>query len=207
MSNRQLKKVILSLLLIGITVFAADNKYDMRVAYGRADAKNFGDIIIGKTAPSNYHTHLVNIMGGYRLAHNFFHFPFDIYAQAGLSKFLENGYNKDVYENTIALKGYYKFNFLHNQIRFGAAEGASYVYGTLEVEKEDATINHGHISHYLNYIELSFDFDVGKLMRYKPFYGTFAGVYLHHRSGIFGLINNVRRGGSNFICYYVEKNF
>lgn len=202
-----LKKIILSLLLLSVGAFGLNDKYDMRVAYGRADAKNFGDIIIGKTAPSNYHTNIVNIMGGYRLAHNFYNFPFDIYLQAGLSKFLENGYNKDVYENTIALKGYYKFNFLHNQIRFGAAEGASYVYGTLKVEQQDALVNHGHISHYLNYIELSFDFDVGKLIHYRPLYHTFAGVYLHHRSGIFGLINNVRHGGSNFICYYVEKNF
>ncbi len=202
-----IKKVAILLLFSCIATFASGNEYDLRLAYGRSDAKNFGDIIMGTTAPSPYKTHVINISSGYKLVNNFYNFPLDIYIEAGLSKFLENDYNKDIYENTICLKGYYKFNFLHNQVRFGAAEGASYTYGTLQVEKQDAKVNHGHVSHYLNYIELSLDFDAGRLIHYKPFFHTYLGVYLKHRSGIFGLINNVKHGGSNFICYYVQKVF
>ncbi len=201
-----MKRIILIMLICFVSAFAS-TRYDLRVAEGRADAKNFGDIITGVTAPNIYKTHVINISGGYKLVDNFYNLPFDIYIEVGLSKFLENGYNKNIYENTILLKGYYKFNFLQNQIRFGVGEGASYTYGTLQVEKQDAKVNHDHTSHYLNYIELSFDFDAGRLIRYKPLFHTYVGVYLKHRSGIFGLINNVKRGGSNFICYYLEKNF
>jgi len=113
-----------------------------------------------------------------------------------------------VYENTLYLKGYYSFNFLDNCIRLGMAEGASYTYGTLYVEKLDALQKpDGNNSHYLNYLEVSLDLDFGKLVKYESFKNTYVGVELKHRSGIFGLINNVKHGGSNYDGFYVEKNF
>jgi outer membrane protein len=54
---------------------------------------------------------------------------------------------------------------------------------------------------------LSVDFDIGKLISYKPLHGTYIGWALKHRSGIFGLINNVRKGGSNYNTIFLERNF
>jgi len=38
-------------------------------------------------------------------------------------------------------------------------------------------------------------------------HGTYFGILLKHRSGIFGLINNVAHGGSNYNSIYLEKKF
>jgi hypothetical protein len=202
-----LQKSLFLFTFLATTLFASSGPYDLRLAYGAANEKPFGEIITGTAAPSPYKTHVMSLDGGYRIAHNFYGFPFDIYIKAGLSKFLENGYKKDVYENTLYLKGYYKFNFWGNQVRLGAGEGVSYTYGTLYVEYQDALKNNGHTSNFLNYLDMSLDFDVGRLIHSQQLKYTYIGVLLHHRSGIFGLINNVRRGGSNFVSYYVEKNF
>jgi outer membrane protein len=59
----------------------------------------------------------------------------------------------------------------------------------------------------LNYIDLSLDLDLGRLVRYQPLYNTSLGWALKHRSGIFGLINNVKKGGSNYNTLYIETKF
>ncbi|MBU0632041.1 hypothetical protein KKA17_05290 [bacterium] len=199
-------KFFLLFSLFFINLFA-QNDYDIRLAYGRADSHDFGEIISSQIAPHSTNTHVAMLDVGYKVVDGLFDLPFDIYIKGGLSKFLENGYQKDVYENTLYLKGYYTFDFLDNSVRFGAAEGASYTYGIIYIEKEEAMRKHDNNSNYLNYIELSLDFDIGKLIRYKPLEDTYFGVMLKHRSGIFGLINNVRHGGSNYEAVYIEKNF
>ena len=60
---------------------------------------------------------------------------------------------------------------------------------------------------FLNYLDITVDFDVGKLIDYKPMHETYLGYLLKHRSGIGGLINNVEHGGSNYNCFYIEKKF
>lgn len=199
-------KFFLLFLLFFINLFA-QNEYELRLAYGRSDSHDFGEIISSQIAPYSTNTHVMMLDAGYKIVDDLFDVPFDIYIKGGISKFLENGYQKDIYENTLYVKGYYTFDFLDNSVRFGAAEGASYTYGTIYVEKLDAQSHHDNNSHYLNYIELSLDFDFGKLIKYKPLEGTYFGVMLKHRSGIFGLINNVRHGGSNYEAVYIEKNF
>jgi len=37
--------------------------------------------------------------------------------------------------------------------------------------------------------------------------GTYVGWAIKHRSGVFGLINNVKEGGANYNTIYIEKNF
>ena len=195
---------LLSLFVIGL--FAQDN-YDFRVAYGRADSHDLAYIAIGQIHLDPADTRVIMVDGGYKIADDLFSLPIDIYIKGGFAKFLENGYNDDVYENTLYLKGYYNFDFLQNRVRFGAAEGASYTYGTLYVEELESKKKGGNLSHYLNYLELSLDFDLGKLVKYQPLNDLYLGVVIKHRSGIFGLINNVRHGGSNYDAVYIEKNF
>ncbi|WP_345993286.1 hypothetical protein [Sulfurimonas sp. HSL-1716] len=197
----------LFLLFLCLINLYAQNDYDVRVAYGRADANDFGQIISSQIAPHHASTHVMMVDAGYKIAENVFDLPFDIYIKGGFAKFLENGYQKDVYENTLYFKGYYNFDFSQNRVRFGAAEGASYTYGIIYIEKEEATRNRDNNSNYLNYLELSLDFDIGRLLKYKPLKDTYFGVVLKHRSGVFGLVNNVRHGGSNYEALYIEKNF
>lgn len=199
-------KISLIFLLLSATLFAK-NDYDIRVGYCRADAHDFGEIISSQIAQNSADVHVMMVDLGYKIADDVWDLPFDIYVKGGFSKFLENNHQNDIYENTLYIKGYYSFDFLDNSVRFGAAEGASYTYGILYVEKLDAQAHNDNNSHYLNYIELTLDFDLGKLIKFKPLEETYVGAILKHRSGIFGLINNVRHGGSNYDGFYIEKNF
>ena len=197
----------LFLLSFFITALFAQNDYDLRVAYGRADYHDLVYIAIGDMAPDSAKGRVLMLDAGYKIADNAFSLPLDIYVKGGLAKFLENGYDADVYENTLYVKAYYNFDFSQNRVRVGAAEGASYTYGTLYVEKLESEKKGGNLSHYLNYLELSVDCDLGKLLGAKPLENLYLGAVIKHRSGIFGLINNVKHGGSNYEAIYVEKNF
>ncbi|MDD2357123.1 MAG: hypothetical protein PHX13_04360 [Thiovulaceae bacterium] len=200
------KFLFLFLSLFVINLFAEDN-YEVGIAYGHPDSNDFGEILSSQTAPYSTNTKVVMIDVGYKIIDDAFDLPLDFYIKGGLAKFFENGYDDDVYENTLYVKAYYALNILQNTLRLGFAEGASYTYGTLYVEKLDAIKNHGKNSHYLNYLELSLDCDLGKLVKYDPLKDLYIGVEIKHRSGIFGLINNVKHGGSNYEAVYIEKNF
>lgn len=193
-------------LLLALNLIA-QNQFSVRLLYGHATQKNLGEIVIGDLGSHPEDLTTVAIDGGYLLEQNSFDLPIDIYAKAGASKFHEDKY-KSVYEILAYLKVVYNLDFLHNRVRFGFGEGASYTSDILRAESlESQTIQNGKTSYFLNYLDISADFDFGKLVGYKPLYETYIGIALKHRSGIFGLINGVTKGGSNYNSIYVEKNF
>ena len=189
---------------------SAQDDYSLRLAYGKASQSDLGNIISGDFFSNN---HIENLKvyaldGGYLLKESLFGWPLDTYIKGGFSYFDESGASRDdLYEMTLSLKAYWNFNFLSNRIRFGFAEGVSYTSGILYVEYEEAISKNDNNSRILNYLDISLDFDLGRLIHYKPIYNTYIGWALKHRSGIFGLINNVESGGSNYNTIYLEKNF
>ena len=200
-----MKLFVLLLLFLGLSA-SADDKYSMRVAYGTASTNNLGDIISGKLGSDPKSLSVVAIDGGYLLKKDLFDFPIDIYAKGGFSYFNEENY-KNTYEVIAYIKAFYNIDFLDNRVRFGFGEGGSYVDHVLEVEDDEAIKENGNTSHFLNYLDISLDFDIGKLVKSKMMAGTYFGILLKHRSGIFGLINNVASGGSNYNSIYLERNF
>jgi len=130
----------------------------------------------------------------------------DVYAKAGLSYFDEASFS-DIYEMTLYVKAYWNFDFADNRIRAGIGEGISYTNDILLAESIEAGTDNDNTSNFLNYIDISVDVDFGRLIRYKPLHNTYLGYALKHRSGIFGLINNVTKGGSNYNTIYIEKSF
>lgn len=195
------------LFLLATQLLVAQN-YSLRLGYGVASDKDLGDIIIGDFSSHPQHLSVVSLDGGYLLTEDIFDLPIDIYLKGGLSHFDESAASRDdLYEIALYIKAYYNVDFLKNSVRFGFGEGGSYTTRTLFVEREEALKKDGKTSYYLNYIDLSVDFDLGKLVGYKPLEGAYMGWALKHRSGIFGLINNVKKGGSNYNTIYIEKNF
>jgi len=196
------------LLLLTLNLIAQDD-YSLRLAYGKATSSTLGDVISGDIQGNDYDLTVLSLDGGYLLKENALDWPMDIYVKGGLSHFDDSDYVKassaDIYEATIYLKAYLNFDFLDNRVRLGAGEGISYTSDILSVELlEDETESK---SNFLNYIDLSVDFDFGRLISYKPMHNTYIGFALKHRSGIFGLINNVTSGGSNYTTIYLERNF
>jgi len=201
-----LKFIILLFLFLNLI---AQDDYSFRVAYGKATNSDFGEIILGEIESHAYDLKVLAFDGGYLLAPEIFELPIDLYLKSGLSYFDESGLNDDIYEATLYLKLYYNIDFFSNRVRVGFGEGLSYtsdilITEYLEAQSETPIDNNSRI---LNYIDASLDFDIGKLVRYKPLYGTYLGWALKHRSGIFGLINDVEKGGSNYNTLFIEKNF
>ena len=192
-------------MLCGV-LFAKSNDYSLRVAYGYGSNEDLGKILLGYLeSHPQLDLRVLALDAGYLISKNSFDLPLDFYVKFGLAKFNEDHFS-DTYENTLYLKAYYNFDFYSNRVRFGFGEGGSYTYNILEAEAFEADEKDYKVSYFLNYLDISLDFDFGKLIEYKPLYRTYVGVLLKHRSGIFGLINGVH-GGSNYNCFFIEKNF
>jgi len=181
--------------LMFTSALSADKKYSVRGVYGWATSKDLGDIIFGKFSPDSKEYKVYSIDGGYLLWENINEWPLDIYAKGGLSYYNESSFN-NAYGGDVYLKAFWNFDFLQNRVRFGFGEGLSY----------DAKAKSSPTSKFLNYLDISLDFDLGKLVRSKYLEDFYLGVLIKHRSGVFGLFNGVH-GGSNYNSLYIEKNF
>ena len=203
-------KIFFFFLLINLALNAYDNdKYSMRLAYGFASNNDSGQISFDNSSITSKDLYVLAVDGGYLLKKDFMDLPIDIYLKGGVSYFDED-VNNNTYEVIAYIKALYNVDFLDNKIRFGLGEGGSYTTSILEVEYDDVHSDSNNISNtskFLNYLDITVDFDLGKLINYKPMKETYVGYLLKHRSGIFGLINNVDHGGSNYNSFYVEKNF
>jgi len=188
------------------SLFAGGN-YSMRLAVGKATKSDFSEIIVGNWKGHPNNLKVFDVDGGYRLVKNYHNLPIDIYAKGGLAYYNEDSMRDDNFGGNLYIKAYYKFDFLKNRVRFGFGEGVSYTKNVLYTEYIEAKQEKDNNSKFLNYLDVSLDFDLGKLLSYQPLYDTYIGWTLKHRSGIFGLINNVRRGGSNYNTFSIEKTF
>ena len=186
----------------------AQEEYSLRVAYGEASTKDLGDIIAFHSDKHPDNLTVFALDGGYLLKQNLFELPFDLYARGGVSYFDEGDSPRksSIYEGTLYIKLYYNMDFLQNRVRLGLGEGISYTSDVLWSEYNEATAEGDNYSKFLNYLDLSIDFDLGRLVRYKPLENTYIGWTIKHRSGVFGLYNGVH-GGSNYNTISIEKNF
>ncbi|MBU1659333.1 hypothetical protein KKG72_09820 [bacterium] len=191
-----------------VNMLASDD-YSLRLAYGKVTDSDFGQILSGDIRSYPEDLRVLALDGGYLLRKNMYELPMDVYFKVGLSRFDENGLQDDIYESTFYIKAYWNFDFLDKRVRLGFGEGVSYTSGILSTEYKEAQSQEpaGNNSKILNYIDFSLDFELGKLLGYKPLYGTSLGWAIKHRSGVYGLINGVRRGGSNYNTLYIETNF
>ncbi len=194
------------LLLLSISLYA-QNDYSFRVAYGKVTTSDLGEIFSGDIQSHKYNLDVLAFDGGYLLAKEYSELPLDIYVKGGFSIFGEDNVQDDIYETVIYIKAYWRFDTLKKSIRVGIGEGLSYTSDILISEYLEATQKEDNNSQLLNYLDISLDFDIGRLLSYKPLYDTTLGYAIKHRSGVFGLFNNVSHGGSNYNTLYIEQNF
>ncbi|MEA2100063.1 MAG: hypothetical protein U9P72_08035 [Campylobacterota bacterium] len=196
----------LFLLFLFINLIAQDD-YSFRVAYGKSTNSNLGEIFVGDIKSSSHDYRVLSFDGGYLLKKNLWDIPLDIYLSSGLGYYDEDSVAKNVFEGTLYFKFFYNLDFWQNRVRIGFGEGISYTNRYLRVEYEEAVLDNDRHSKYLNYLDISFDIDLGLLADYKPLNGTTFGWAIRHRSGIKGLINSVEEGGVNYNTLYIESNF
>ncbi|MEA3369948.1 MAG: hypothetical protein U9Q40_01260 [Campylobacterota bacterium] len=198
---------LLLLLFLSLTLFAQD-EYSLRFAYGNASSKDLGDILIVDSEEHPDNLTVLSLDAGYLLVEDMFEFPFDLYLKGGVSYFNEGNAptREHIYEGTLYLKVYGKLDFLDNRVRVGFGEGVSYTTDILWSEYKEAISEDDEYSRFLNYLDISVDVDLGKLLKYKPLEETYIGWTLKHRSGVAGLYSGVY-GGSNYNTISIEKNF
>jgi outer membrane protein len=202
-----LKFLLLFSLLFNILLTADDalERYSLRVGYGQASISDLGEILLGDFGKHPKDLNVIFVDAGYLLKKDLWSLPLDLYVKSGVAYFDEYEFD-DTLEFTLYVKLYWNMDFLDNIVRLGFAEGVSYTLDTLETEYYEAQMDEEPTSQFLNYLDISLDFDVGKLLRYKPLHETYFGYAIKHRSGVFGLYNGVH-GGSNYNTLYLEKNF
>lgn len=192
-------------LVINLYAASATKEYSFRVGYGLASENDLGEIVFGDFGTHPRDLSVYALDGGYLLQEGLSSWPIDFYVKGGVSYFNEDTFS-NTYEMTLYIKAYYNIDFYDNRVRIGAAEGISYTLHTLETEYYEA-IDDGEVtSKFLNYLDLSVDFDFGRAVGSKLLEDTYIGYALKHRSGVFGLYNGVH-GGSNYNTFYLEKNF
>lgn len=205
-------KLLFLILIFFNTISYADdikeNKYSVRAFWGASSASDFDQLYTFQGFnTSEYKTNVYGVDTGYKLYENIFDFPFDIYLKAGVSYFDENYHQRDFLEAAVCIKLIYKLNAFGNQFRIGFGEGGSYADAIPWTEKQEAIAENDNQSNFLNYLEFSFDFDIGKLIRVKEMNNLHLGYLIKHRSGFHGAYGGVYDGGSNYNCIYLEKNF
>ena len=203
-----MKLLFLSFLIFFSTLSYADDDYSVRFFVGAASASDLDELYTFQGLNrSPYETNVVGFDLGYRLYEDIFTLPFDLYIKGGVSYFDENGYQADFLELVTFFKLIYKLDIFDNQIRLGFGEGWSYAGRVPYREAQEAIRENDNQSKFLNYLDISFDFDVGKLFRVKSLEHLYFGYLIKHRSGFHGVYNGVADGGSNYNSLYLEKNF
>lgn len=197
---------ILAFIFLVLNLYAQD-VYSIRVAYGKITDSDLYQILTGNIKTHTQDFRVLAIDAGYMLEKDVFDSPVDVYIHSGISRFFEDNNQTNVNEALLYIKAYWNFNFKRNRIRFGLGEGISYTNHLLTVEYEESLREKDNHSRLLNYLDISLDCDFGRLIARDELYGTRFGWAIKHRSGIFGLVNNVRKSGSNYNTFYIEKIF
>ncbi len=201
--NYHLKFLLLVLLF---SFVKAEDDYSARIAYGKVTVSDFSEIFMGNIISTELDYNVYALDGGYLWKKNLFDLPLDLYTKFGLAYYKQHRL-KDVYEGVLYLKLYYNMDFLDNRVRIGFGDGFSYTSDYLEPEDDEAILDGDNHSKILNYIDFSVDIDVGKLIQVESLHGLYLGWAVKHRSGIFGLVNDVEEGGANYNTIYLEKKF
>ena len=219
--HNSLLKLFFALSIISSSCIYAQDEYSFRFAYGQASTKDLGEILMLTPDIHPDNLSVYSFDGGYLLNKDTFDLPLDFYAKGGLSYFKEadlhisgtgptaviySGDRSDSIEGTIYIKAYYNFDFWKNRLRVGFGEGLSYTSSVLWSEEKEATQENENYSKFLNYLDISLDIDLGKLIGNKSLEKTYLGWTIKHRSGVFGLFNGVD-GGSNYNTISLETNF
>lgn len=184
------------------------NKRYMRVAHGWATPSNIGDIMKFNREKDPYNNQLTSLFYGHPLTDELFGIPLDIYFTPGIVHHWSSEVQSSATEYVAAIKAYYTLDW-PTKWRFGVAEGISYIDSFTYVEHEEMKSKGYTPSNYLNYLDFSFDINVGDLFNNRDLDKVWFGYSLHHRSAIFEKASQYGRikGGSNYNTLYVQIDF
>ncbi|MCW8330924.1 MipA/OmpV family protein [Photobacterium sp. SDRW27] len=179
-----------------------------RIAHGWATPSNIGEIFSGNTVKDEFNNQLTSLFYGHPLTDELFGLPLDIYLTPGFVWHWSSDVQSSTQEYVVAIKAYYTVNW-PVEWRFGVAEGLSYINHISYIEQTEMDRKGYEPSNLLNYLDFSFDVNLGDLFNQKSMDGVWLGYSLHHRSAIFENASQFGRikGGSNYNTVYLQFDF
>ena len=180
----------------------------IRISHGYATHSDIDQILGGSIPKEPYGNTLTSIFYGYPLTDELFSIPFHIYITPGFVWHHKSEVQDNLREYVLAIKAYYVIP-LPIRLRIGMAEGISYVSEVTYIEKTDVNGDGFEESRVLNYLDFSFDVNVGDFIFVESFEKAWFGVNVHHRSGIFEYSSQYGRisGGSNYPSIHLQIDF
>ena len=187
---------------------ALSNKRYLRLAHGWGTPSNIGEIFSLNREKDPYNNQLTSVFYGHPLTDELFGLPLDIYLTPGLVHHWSSSVQSSSTEYVAAIKAYYTFEW-PTTWRFGFAEGLSYIDNITYIEQSEMERKGYTANHLLNYLDFSFDVNVGELFNNRELKKLWFGYSLHHRSAIFEKASQFGRikGGSNYNTVYLQYDF
>jgi outer membrane protein len=179
----------------------------VRIAHGWATPSNLNDIITGNGEKDLYNNQLTSLFYGYPLTDEIFGFPLEFYLTPGFVYHHSSEVQDATQEYVLAIKAYYTFP-LPWKVRFGFAEGISYIDEVTYIEQTEMDEKGYRSSNFLNYLDFSLDLHLGDVFGEK-LDQIWLGYSIHHRSAIFESSSRFGRikGGSNYNSVYLQWHF
>ena len=133
---------------------------------------------------------------------------YDLGIQGSVFKFDDKGYGSNPYELNAGIKGTWKKFPWSKYVgtKLYVVEGLSYVNEIPYMERKNLEFENKPTSKFLNYLEFGVSVDLKDVTTVNFFFCFYLGIGISHRSGVFGLYNGVK-GGSNYVTYFLEKEF
>ena len=181
------------------------NKPYLRIAHGWATPSNIGDIINLDSEKDPYNNQITSVFYGLPLTNELFSLPVDLYLTPGYVQHWKSDVQNLSSEFVVAIKAYVTIPW-PTKWRFGVAEGLSYINNVAYIEQSEMDRKGYRESKLLNYLDFSFDVNLGDLFNHRELDGVWLGYSIHHRSAIFENSSQYGRikGGSNYNSIYVQ---
>ncbi|RYU66997.1 MipA/OmpV family protein [Aliivibrio finisterrensis] len=181
------------------------NKPYLRIAHGWATPSNIGDIIRLDSEKDPYNNQMTSVFYGLPLTDELFSLPIDLYLTPGYVQHWKSDVQILNSEFVVAIKAYATFSW-PTKWRFGVAEGLSYINRVSYIEQSEMDRKGYKESKLLNYLDFSFDVNLGDLFNQRDLDGVWLGYSIHHRSAIFENSSQYGRikGGSNYNSIYIQ---
>jgi len=180
----------------------------VRFAHGWATPTNIGDILKFKTEKDPYNNQLSSVFYGLPLSDTLLTLPISIYMTPGIVYHHSSEVQGNFPEYVLGIKAYYTFKF-PVKFRFGFAEGLSYTTEITYIEASELDNKGYRPSKLLNYLDVSFDVNLGDMFSAPSIKDLWLGYSIHHRSGIFQTSSAFGRikGGSNYNSIYLQYHW
>ena len=185
----------------------------LRVAHGWATPSDMGDILTLGGERDNYNSQMTSLFYGHPLVTDWFGLPMDVYLHSGVVYHYSNTYKgervqEQAVEGIVSAKLYYNLTWPWKW-RIGVAEGLSYISRPTSIEEREMERKDNHNSKLMNYLDISFDVNVGSALKKPELNPLWVGYSMHHRSAIFKYASQFGRvkGGSNYNTFYAQWTF